>query len=94
MNYPLCNRWIDEVKGLRCVREEGHEGVCAGDTWLPVINPRRGGYNEDFDPKREYDFKRIGFEQVDRYRLADQSGWFNIVGLMFRAPPALPQSAR
>ena len=93
MNYPLCNRWIDEVKGLRCVREDGHVGECGSDMWLPVIDQYRGGYSEGFDPKREYDFKRVGFEHIDRYRLADQSGWFNVAGLMFRAQQGLPQSA-
>ena len=55
--------------------------------WLPVINQRRGGYTDGFDPKREYDFKRLGSDQIERYRLVDQSAFFNIAGLMFRPNP-------
>jgi hypothetical protein len=29
MNIVICDRWIDEVKGWRCVREQGHASACA-----------------------------------------------------------------
>ena len=61
--------------------------VEALDAWLPVISKRLGGYTDGFDPTREYDFKRIGSDQIERYRLADQPDWFNVAGLMFAIPP-------
>lgn len=27
----ICNRWIDEVQGTRCVLEEGHDGECMSE---------------------------------------------------------------
>ena len=54
--------------------------------WLPVINQRRGGYMDGFDPNREYDFKRLGSDQIERYRLGDQPDWFNVAGLLFATP--------
>ncbi|WP_294260767.1 hypothetical protein [uncultured Sphingomonas sp.] len=30
----ICNRWIDQVKGWRCRREDGHDGACS-----PHLNP-------------------------------------------------------
>ena len=61
--------------------------VEALDAWLPVISKRRGGYTDGFDPTREYHFKRIGLDQIERYRLADQPDWFNVADLMFAIPP-------
>ena len=55
--------------------------------YSPVISKLRGGYTDGFDPKREYDFKRIGSDQIERYRLADQPDWFNVADLMFAIPP-------
>lgn len=25
----ICDRWIDEVQGRRCVLEQGHQGKCS-----------------------------------------------------------------
>lgn len=27
--WIICDRWIDEMKGWRCVLMDGHEGACS-----------------------------------------------------------------
>jgi hypothetical protein len=38
----ICNRWIDEVQGTRCVLAEGHDGPCmTGYQVAAAINKTR-----------------------------------------------------
>lgn len=34
---PVCNRWIDEVRGLRCALADGHPGLCRNQTTPPRV---------------------------------------------------------
>ena len=65
------------------------------DKWRPLLVPTKYGvgYPDDFDRTREYEFRR-GFDgEAFRARIADQSPYFNIAGLMWRVPnPAAPHS--
>lgn len=58
--------------------------------WQMLLVPTGYGYSypESFDREREYDFKRLGDDEVMRFRMADQSPYFNVAGLMWRDPAA------
>ena len=58
---------------------------------LPVF--RTGGYPDGFDPNAEYEWKRVGSDEVRTYRLADQHPAFNIAGLMYRPPSVDPAAS-
>lgn len=59
--------------------------------WQPVINPLGRGYPPGFGPNEIYEFKRLGSDEVQRFRLADQSGYFNVFGLLWREPKPEPR---
>lgn len=54
--------------------------------WRPLLVMTKYGigYPDDFDRNREYEFKRIGDEETFKMRLAGQSPYFNVAGLMWR----------
>lgn len=54
------------------------------ENWRPLLvrKPHGLGYPDDFDRNREYEFKRDDGEPV-RLKLADQSPYFNVAGLMW-----------
>lgn len=55
------------------------------DKWRLVMVPSKYGYSypDDFDRDREYEFKRVDSEPK-RFKMADQSPYFNVAGLLYR----------
>lgn len=56
--------------------------------WRMLLVPSKYGmgYPNDFDRNKEYEFCRHGSEEVEVFRLADCSPYFNVAGLMWRKP--------
>lgn len=52
--------------------------------FLPVMDLYSGGYWPEFDRNREYEFTRVGDDEIFKMKLSDMSPFFNVYGLMFR----------
>jgi hypothetical protein len=52
--------------------------------WQLVITPRIGGFSEGFVCEKIYQFKRIGSDEIQEYRLADCGPYFNVANLLWR----------
>lgn len=55
--------------------------------WKLVLDHSTGQYAAGFDSTQEYEFKRAGRDELRRYRMSEQSQYFNIAGLYYRALP-------
>ncbi|MBB6424925.1 hypothetical protein [Sphingopyxis sp. JAI128] len=55
------------------------------DEWRLLLAGTKYGYSypDDFDRNREYEYRRDGGETAT-FRMADQSPYFNVAGLMWR----------
>ncbi len=49
-----------------------------------VLDPRTGRYIEGFDPNKEHEFMRTGWDAPSVFRLCDVHPQFNVWGLRYR----------
>jgi hypothetical protein len=56
--------------------------------WRMVMHPSGRGFDPALECDRVCQFKRVGSDEVQTFRLADASPYFNVAGLMWREAPA------
>lgn len=56
--------------------------------WRPVLRFDGRGYWDGFDDSKRYQFKRVGYDGISHFVLAEMGPLFNVAGLFWRDPLA------